>query len=302
MRITFYDKREKSKQASENEVELLLNDFSEKIPKLIYFSITKGKPKIIINLVLAVCDRARNGNFSFLRYKENIVREIIGFKPKKARVEHDGKEIFVGFLNVDLTCPTFSIIREIIQNNQYDISEKIVTGRCVVDAGANIGLFSIWACKLGARRVYAFEPVKETFEQLEENIKLNNMTNKITAENVALGEKRCSKKINYLGGGDPCAKIENRKNNLKIQKIDVIRLDDYDFKKIPNVIKIDTEGYEENVILGSKKIIKKYKPILIFSAYHKKNDRRYLPKIITAIRNDYMFREIERDEFIINAK
>lgn len=50
---------------------------------------------------------------------------------------------------------------------------------------------------------------------------------------------------------------------------------------------MDVEGYEEKVLLGARKTIKKYKPVLSFSAYHKPDDRQRLPRVIKSIRPDY---------------
>ena len=50
---------------------------------------------------------------------------------------------------------------------------------------------------------------------------------------------------------------------------------------------MDTEGFEENVLLGANKTISKFKPVLSLSAYHKPTDKDRLPKIIKSIREDY---------------
>jgi hypothetical protein len=50
---------------------------------------------------------------------------------------------------------------------------------------------------------------------------------------------------------------------------------------------MDVEGYEENVLLGATNIIRKYKPVLSFSAYHKPTDKVRLPQLVKNIRADY---------------
>ena len=52
-----------------------------------------------------------------------------------------------------------------------------------------------------------------------------------------------------------------KKKNVKTIKID-------DLKQNPNLIKIDTEGSEYNVLLTSKRTIKKNKPIIIVEYNH----------------------------------
>ena len=65
---------------------------------------------------------------------------------------------------------------------RHDIS--IHAGDCVVDVGANIGLFALEAARRGAH-VHAFEPMPATFAALDANAKLS--AGKIRAHNLALG-------------------------------------------------------------------------------------------------------------------
>jgi FkbM family methyltransferase len=55
----------------------------------------------------------------------------------------------------------------------------------VVDIGANVGVFSVAAAKRGGR-VFAFEPVNETFQRLEQNIAINDSAPVLTAYNVGV--------------------------------------------------------------------------------------------------------------------
>lgn len=126
-----------------------------------------------------------------------------------------------------------------------------------IDAGANIGnhttFFGLFA---PSSTVLSFEPNPKVYEYLNKNVQSNNLGKKVKTYNLALGDKAgtCSLIINPLDenggtkvtdGGD----IEQRK------------LDDFIDQKI-GMIKIDVEGYEKNVLLGAKKILKKYIPEL----------------------------------------
>ena len=66
---------------------------------------------------------------------------------------------------------------------RHEIS--IQAGDCVVDVGANIGLFSLEAARRGAR-VHAFEPMPATFAALDANAREFG-DGKIRAHNLALG-------------------------------------------------------------------------------------------------------------------
>ncbi len=64
------------------------------------------------------------------------------------------------------------------------------------------------------------------------------------------------------------------------------KLDDIIEEEI-TFIKMDIEGAERKAIMGSKKIILKYHPILAISVYHRKSDFWKIPKQILKIRKDY---------------
>jgi FkbM family methyltransferase len=67
----------------------------------------------------------------------------------------------------------------------------------VLDAGANIGAFSIVASKR-AKKIYALEPHPTTFELFTKNIRLNKCTN-IIPLNLALSDKVGYGRLNGLG-------------------------------------------------------------------------------------------------------
>ncbi len=61
-----------------------------------------------------------------------------------------------------------------LKNDFYGL-EKIEIGKedCIIDIGANVGMFSIYAKKKFGCRIIAFEPVPTNFENFKKNIELN---------------------------------------------------------------------------------------------------------------------------------
>jgi FkbM family methyltransferase len=153
------------------------------------------------------------------------------------------------------------------------IQRQVKFGDVIVDVGANIGYYTILlASKVGKKgKVFAFEPDKTNFEILEKNIKANNLEN-VVAINAAVGssngEKILYKSEENLGDhklyetplGYAASPLD------KGEKIKIIKLDDFFKNPKIDLIKIDTQGWEPEVILGAKKIIEKWKPI-IFTEY-----------------------------------
>ena len=75
----------------------------------------------------------------------------------------------------------------IIKQRYFQYGLSVAGARCVIDVGANIGLFTL-AVKLKApdATVYAFEPIQETFEVLERNV-VSHGCSDVHAYNVAIG-------------------------------------------------------------------------------------------------------------------
>ena len=77
------------------------------------------------------------------------------------------------------------IIREVWGGVYFGDGFEIKEGDNVVDIGSHIGSFSVLAGLLGGN-VIAFEPAKKNYDFLTENIKLNNLEDKIRAYNLAI--------------------------------------------------------------------------------------------------------------------
>ena len=89
------------------------------------------------------------------------------------------------------------------------------------------------------------------------------------------------------------------KNKLnKVLALDNISLDiDYKGDNL-GLIKIDTEGFETQIIQGATELIKKYKPVLDIAIYHRPEDFFELKNKLLAINHDYKFM-IRRSEQMI---
>ncbi|WP_163381588.1 FkbM family methyltransferase [Cyclobacterium sp. SYSU L10401] len=142
-------------------------------------------------------------------------------------------------------------------------------GDVMVDAGANIGLISIFsAFKVGDEGlVVAFEPHPETFSILQKNILINGLT-KILLFNKALGSASGIAKIySNLQINRGAASLVLFEKNSPSFDVDVVTLDsiltERNIHKV-NLLKIDVEGFEMEVLKGSHSILSKSNgPILV---------------------------------------
>jgi FkbM family methyltransferase len=93
--------------------------------------------------------------------------------------------------NIKLKCRLregldFGHILEIFEMDEYGQSLQNAT---VIDVGASTADSSIYFATRGARAVYGIEPMKETYDIALNNIKINNLEDKVRLTNVALASK-----------------------------------------------------------------------------------------------------------------
>jgi len=142
-----------------------------------------------------------------------------------------------------------------------------------IDIGANIGKYTELLLKETAAKVIAFEPLPDAYLDLKK-LELNNL-NRLKVFNQAIGEKNEFLELNYASSksekasfSDNLEKLSfydfhnNKKMKIKILTLDTFieeNLDDFNQTEI-DLIKIDTEGFELEVIKGATKTIKKMSP------------------------------------------
>lgn len=81
-----------------------------------------------------------------------------------------------------------NVIQEIFSSNCYVAEDKLSGKGVVLDLGAYIGAFSVYAGLLGASKVYAFEPNDESYQILIDNIYNNNLENVIAPIKKAVSD------------------------------------------------------------------------------------------------------------------
>ena len=136
----------------------------------------------------------------------------------------------------------------------------------LIDIGANIGLYSLYAGKKG-HKVYAFEPESLNFSCLNLNISDNNLNDKIFAFPIAINDEEKLSTLNlssmkFGGSGNSFdRKITDSGLEFKpsYQQGSVSYSLDIICEKlniIPKNIKIDVDGNELKVINGMSNILK----------------------------------------------
>ena len=119
------------------------------------------------------------------------------------------------------------------------------------DIGANVGAYTLLASgEIGAKTI-SVEPIPSTFKLLSDNIVINKLEEKVELLNVGLGNN--SGIIKFTKSLDTVNHVATDK---EIDTIDVTikKMDDISML-VPQLIKIDVEGFETEVLKGAKNIL-----------------------------------------------
>lgn len=142
---------------------------------------------------------------------------------------------------------------------------NLVHGKVLIDVGANIGVYPLSLFK-EAKLIYAFEPEKENYKRLVQNLKFADVKNTIPINKAvsSSNQKQVSLYINKEDSGWHSLSV---KYPGRIQKVQTITLDNFiRLNKIKNIglIKIDVEGAEFEVVRGAiKTLLKLHPPVLV---------------------------------------
>lgn len=141
-------------------------------------------------------------------------------------------------------------------------------GQTAIDVGANIGYFTavLAQCVGPGGRVWAFEPVPETYELLTLCRALNEYV-QVTPMRVALGAANGSIEITYDRRHSGIATMHPDQVAGHAQRVELRSLDTLvstgEVGRRPDLIKVDVEGHELDVLRGARNTIRETSPIIV---------------------------------------
>ena len=235
-------------------------------------------------------DRNKDGIFNGLKIK------------KPSEVKHE-KDAVILITNLEgsssvkddlLKCGINS--NQIDSLDDYEIkahSEQYFEDRCIenfsstkgsfIDAGSYDGLDSIKFLKSKLNQnvpIYAFEPDEANYLLCK-----NTLANITNAEVFNIGLSDIREQGYFTSGIGEASRVEKQGNcRINLDTIDLL------LKEKPvGFIKMDVEGSEKNAIIGAKLHIKRDKPNMMISVYHKLEDVIEIPKLLLEINPSYRF-------------
>ena len=143
------------------------------------------------------------------------------------------------------------IVREAATAQYYrDGRALLAPDSTVIDVGAHIGGFSLWAACQGAR-VRAFEPVPDNYALLEENIRINHLESRVKAFNVAIWSSAIEKTMHVTSENTGGSSLCYGKESDPQVAVHCARLDDVMAAEgIPTCdwLKLECEGAEFDIL------------------------------------------------------
>lgn len=161
------------------------------------------------------------------------------------------------------------------------ILETFLTGdRAFFDVGANWGYFALYAATIEgyAGPIHAFEPIQETFADLEGLTVQAGLGDRITCHQLAVSDRDGAAEMAF----DPLNTGLARMVGDAPERRDVAlaRLDSLDLPT-PWLMKVDVEEHELEAFRGAESLLKREQPFLVFENWIDKVDR---PATLTPLR------------------
>jgi FkbM family methyltransferase len=151
-------------------------------------------------------------------------------------------------------------------------------GQTVFDVGAFTGLFTMFFARAVGKngKVVAFEPNPSLCNKIKENLLLNNFGN-VEVKQVALGRDRKKEILAFPSMIPGVGSIEEhektrilRQKGAKTIEVKVDTIDNLIAAKkisLPDFIKIDVQGAELDVLIGTRNTIKMCKPKILVEVH-----------------------------------
>jgi FkbM family methyltransferase len=154
--------------------------------------------------------------------------------------------------------PLLALFDEIwVRQSYLPVSWAPIPGPTVIDVGANVGVFSVWAARyLGAMQVVAIEPSPRILPALVANLERNCIEN-ATVLQLAVGGVRREARLYQRGPAvlDTLFRRDNYGSRFEpIGSVRVMTLDDlFTILEIErcDLLKLDCEGAEYEVLFGA---------------------------------------------------
>lgn len=159
----------------------------------------------------------------------------------------------------------------------------------IYDIGANVGYLSM-AFATKTSKIYAVEPIQENIDLMKRHFNENNV-NDINIYQFGITNKDKQLKFSTGFGSVSNTYVKEseyfKKGSMKQTTIVGRSIDSLVFNdkwEVPNIIKLDVEGAEDDALIGAKKTLLNYSPIVLLATHdcHKPGVKEKCLKIMNS--------------------
>ena len=157
-----------------------------------------------------------------------------------------------------------SVTEEIYEDHAYRKYLPLRPGANVIDVGAHIGAFTLDASRAvgEAGRVFAIEPLSQSFKLLQMNLEANKIKN-VATFHIAAGDHDGTVVLNIYKSSASASVGQRSEKEVRKEEVQIRTLDSLSEEvRWPRIdfIKINVEGHELAVLEGARQIISRYSP------------------------------------------
>ena len=185
---------------------------------------------------------------------------------------------------------TDAIIYDLGEQGRNIYGNRVRPGDIVLDAGANVGVFTRKALWAGASKVIAIEPAPENLECLRRNFAGEIADGRVVVYPKGIWDKDDVLKFAVDPGNSARDTFVRSIDSPQFIQVSVTTVDKLVAElRLPRVdfIKMDIEGAEQKAIVGSRNTIARFHPRMALCTYHVEGDDRMVPKLVAEAYSGY---------------
>ena len=266
------------------------NQVLEKLRTLYQYNYTAFKYGFIFKVISAICIKImEKGNFNALTV----------FKDNRFAIELSNSCRF--YWDPSNSASLLGMpIRGDFEPFETNIILKIISTmdiKTIFDIGANFGWYSVHMGKniKDNSIIHSFEPSPDAYNELTNNINLNDLRGNVKAINLCLGNSTGLTKLfipEKLGSAFASLNLNNYNGKIRKVLVSIDTIDNYcknnNIKQV-DLIKIDVEGAEHLVFKGARSLLaSEKKPVIMMEAQkHSTENFNYTPEDLFKFLSSY---------------
>ncbi len=185
----------------------------------------------------------------------------------------------------------YSLLKDMYSYHEGSVNIAVESGDVVVEGGTCIGENTVKFAVMGGPKghVYSFDPLSLHLDIARYNLRQNGVEDQVTLLEYGMSDHvhEVSAQKDQDREISPAFSIQDGDEDIPLTTIDHV-VDQESLKKV-DFVKMDIEGAELAALRGAAETIKKHRPKLAISLYHKIEDFIAIPQYLQSLCSSYDF-------------